>query len=280
VAPNPTREKRDLLFVFGQQNPARLLVRVGIAGEVQVRANGVTITLQPPDNFSPEGRKYDLLDYAPIEAWRTSATLLTAVERGWLYVDLDPAVAPGSQEPSIPVQSLFDLFIPRPPNETVGDLIAWNGTAWIRVPNGATGQVLTALNAAVPAWQNLPPPPVIPDPVSFVALTTNASSDSSTYEVVGSFSLVGANHSAVDFIVTAAVTGGGLTGDVQLYNLTDAAVVGTLSWTETTPTTKSTGPLSLPAGNRLYEVRIRVTGGTPPADRVLVPWAGFELTAA
>lgn len=93
MAVNPVREKRDLLFIFGLPNPSGLLARVAISGEVQVIAEGslpterVTVLLQPSDNLGFT-RTYNLLDFAPITWWRTSSTLMRAVENGWLYVDI------------------------------------------------------------------------------------------------------------------------------------------------------------------------------------------------
>jgi len=108
VAPNPVREKRDLLYVLGLPSPTELVVRVGISGEVQVRARDplnpatpeVVVALQPPDNFAPQGCKYNLLNFAPVEWWRLSQSLVTAVESGWLYVDVVPLTSPQQAQPA------------------------------------------------------------------------------------------------------------------------------------------------------------------------------------
>ena len=109
-------------------------------------------------------------------------------------------------------------------------------------------------------------------------ITTFSPVDESTYSVIGAIQLNPANYvldgTTVSYTlkITAAVTDSGLTGDVRLHNLTDASTVSTLSWTgagDTTPTEK-TAVISLASGNKVYEIQARVTGGTPPADQVLV----------
>jgi hypothetical protein len=277
MAANPVREKRDLLFILGRPDPQNLRVRNAITGTVTVVGIGpgpndrVTVNL-PASDDGGTGLQMDLLEFAPAEWWRASPTLLTAVEAGWLYVDLD-ATESGISEDSISEPSLFDLFIARPPNETLGDLIAWNGDAWVRVPDGTPGQVLTSFAPGLPAWGDIALPPI----TGAATMVTQQSSDSSTYEVIGGLSFDASKYSTVRFETLASVTGGGLTGEIQLYNLTDAVVVTTNPYVGvTSPTKLVTGALSLPASEKIYEVRARVTGGTPPGDRVIVTHAGFE----
>ncbi len=52
----------------------------------------------------------------------------------------------------------------------------------------------------------------------------------------------------------------GVTGTLDLYDLTAAAVVATLTWTETAPTRK-TASVTVPGTARLYELRVRKSGG-------------------
>lgn len=153
--PNPVREKRDLLQVLGDPSPTNLLVRNGLTGQVQVRASDplgvegdVVVSLQPSPG--PGQRQYDLLGFADIEWWRRSSSLLQAVEQGWLFVDLTAAQA--NQQPVQVEPSPFDLFVSRPPNETIGDLLVWDGSSWARLPTGTAGQVLTADAPNVPVW--------------------------------------------------------------------------------------------------------------------------------
>jgi hypothetical protein len=115
--------------------------------------------------------------------------------------------------------------------------------------------------------------------VSYAAVAVNASSDSSTFELVGGFSLDASDYSEVRFKTLASVTDSGLTGEIQLYNLTDNAPVVTHTYTSTTPSEVLSSPLTLPASAKVYEVRHRVTGGTPPGDRVVTSWAGFKFAS-
>ena len=52
----------------------------------------------------------------------------------------------------------------------------------------------------------------------------------------------------------------GVTGTLDLYDLTAAAVVATLTWIETAPTRK-TASVTVPGSARLYELRVRKSGG-------------------
>jgi hypothetical protein len=109
-------------------------------------------------------------------------------------------------------------------------------------------------------------------------LATNESTDQATFQVIGSFELDATEHDSVQFSTVANVTDGALTGEIQLFNLTDAGAVITHTYPGTlTPASTVSAVLSLPAGPRLYEVRHRVTGGTPPNDRIVTSWAGFKI---
>lgn len=52
----------------------------------------------------------------------------------------------------------------------------------------------------------------------------------------------------------------GVAGTLDLYDLTAAAVVATLTWIETAPTRK-TASVTVPGSARLYELRVRKSGG-------------------
>jgi hypothetical protein len=83
---------------------------------------------------------------------------------------------------------------------------------------------------------------------------------------------------AIRFQADAYVTTGLLTGEVQLYNLTTASVVTTLSFVgNTAPAHQESAPLALTAANEFYEARYRVTGGAAPTDRVFVMSASFKV---
>lgn len=52
----------------------------------------------------------------------------------------------------------------------------------------------------------------------------------------------------------------GVTGTLTLYSVTDASTAATLSWTETSATRK-TASVSLPAAAKIYELRLKKSGG-------------------
>jgi hypothetical protein len=52
----------------------------------------------------------------------------------------------------------------------------------------------------------------------------------------------------------------GVTGTLTLHNLTDAADVATLAWTETSATRK-TASVTLPGAAKVYELRLKKSGG-------------------
>ncbi len=119
-----------------------------------------------------------------------------------------------------------------------------------------------------------------------VAVALNANTSEATFQVVGNFSLDPANYALgsttreIRFSAIGFVTNSATAGEVRLFNLTDSAIVSTLGFTgvpETTPTRKQSGVLALPAAEKMYEVRIRVTGGTPPTDKVFAMWAGLQI---
>jgi len=48
----------------------------------------------------------------------------------------------------------------------VGDLQYWNGTSWVKLAPGSTGQVLTINSSNIPSWQNLPSTALLPATVT------------------------------------------------------------------------------------------------------------------
>ena len=68
----------------------------------------------------------------------------------------------------------------------------------------------------------------------------------------------------------------GVTGTLDLYDLTAAAVVATLTWTETAPTRK-TAAVAVPGSARLYELRVRKSGG---ADSQYALFSASTLTGS
>jgi hypothetical protein len=116
----------------------------------------------------------------------------------------------------------------------------------------------------------------------FITITSNQNTDQSSYQTVGAFSFNPTEFdltrvtTTIKFRILGSVTGGGLTGSIQLFNLTDSTVVQTISVTELV-TTKHDVTLSGLTGDKVYEVRIKVTGGSTSADRVLSLWAGLVI---
>lgn len=60
--------------------------------------------------------------------------------------------------------------------------------------------------------------------------------------------------------IVGDVSAGGLTGTVELYDLTAAATAATLSWTETSATVK-TASVTVPGAAHTYELRASLSGG-------------------
>jgi hypothetical protein len=131
-----------------------------------------------------------------------------------------------------------------------------NGTSWTEMGSGGGGGY--SLSAIV------------------IGNNTYESSDFAA----GGVGITGADlgSSTVKFVASGYVTNSGLTGTITLYNLTDLEVTASLTFTELVATTKKSTALTLPSGAKEYEVRIKVTGGTPPADLVQCLWAGIELS--
>lgn len=110
-------------------------------------------------------------------------------------------------------------------------------------------------------------------------LAISTSTDLNVYAVLGAYSIDPAEYNSISFVTVASVTGAGLTGDVQLWNVTDIDEVVVNSYAGVLPPTKVSSVLiSLPAGAKVYEVRHRVTGGSSSADRINTAWAGFVGT--
>lgn len=110
-----------------------------------------------------------------------------------------------------------------------------------------------------------------------IPMAIDESTDLSVPVLIGGKSFVAGSYLQVQFVTVAAVTSVGLTGEISLWNLTDSLPVITHEYTSTTPTETATSIKSLlPDGNKLYEVRHRVLGGTDPVDRIVTSWAGIR----
>lgn len=112
-----------------------------------------------------------------------------------------------------------------------------------------------------------------------IPMAVAASTELDTYVVLGAYVLNPDNFNSVNFVTVASVTGIGLTGLIQLWNVTDVSevIVNTYSGL-TSPSTIST-PVTLPSGDKIYEVRHKVLDGASTSDRINTSWAGFVGTS-
>ena len=116
---------------------------------------------------------------------------------------------------------------------------------------GSEGDVLSNVGS-VPTWAA---PTRSPIPLLAGVVTTVLGADTvAGYGHVDPTGLASLTLSAVGQVVS------GVTGTIDLYDLTAAAVVATLTWTETAPTRK-TASVAVPGSARLYELRVRKSGG-------------------
>jgi hypothetical protein len=93
----------------------------------------------------------NLIDWAPASWWLNSPTLLDAVDNDWISVPDPDAVSP-----TVPAPQVADDvdFIVSPTSPTVGDLLVWNGAAWISLLAGTAGYALTSNGPTnIPTYQ-------------------------------------------------------------------------------------------------------------------------------
>lgn len=116
-------------------------------------------------------------------------------------------------------------------------------------PTGAPdGHVVTTTGGAY----GLAPPPI---PLLAGVVSTVLGADTvAGYGHVDPTGLASLTLAAVGQVVS------GVTGTLDLYDLTAAAVVATLTWTETVATRK-TASVAVPGSARIYELRVRKSGG-------------------
>lgn len=122
-----------------------------------------------------------------------------------------------------------------------------------------------------------------------ITIVTNEVTDQSTFEAVGHFSfnpldyVIDGTSTQIRFVLNGYITLSTTIATVQLFNFTDSSVASTLvlstgtTATPTSPSKISSAALSLPSSEKMYEIRIRVTGGTPPADKFICSWSGFQI---
>lgn len=166
------------------------------------------------------------------------------------------------------------------PMSALGDLITGGASGTpTRLAVGSEGTQLTTVGG-VPAWAAaagpaIPDPTGAPDgqvvktaggayvlaavqvPIRLLAgvVTTVLGADTvAGYGYVDPTGLASLTLAAVGQVVS------GVIGTLDLYDLTAAAVVATLTWHETVPTRK-TASVAVPGTARLYELRVRKSGG-------------------
>lgn len=138
MSSNPANEVANLTRLLNTPNLAALPVRVVIQGQIQVEAQGPTPIERVTVVLTPKVTQ-DLLQSAPQSWWVNSASLFSAARNGWLVVDVQEVPPP---TPSLP--STSSEFIPQPANAQIGDLLVYNGTAWVLLAVGNAGDVLTS----------------------------------------------------------------------------------------------------------------------------------------
>lgn len=111
----------------------------------------------------------------------------------------------------------------------------------------------------------------------YITIVSNQISNLSTYKVAGGISFNASGYTTVKFITLASVSNIGLTGEIVLYNITDATTVITHTYTVTDLTNITSLGLSLPSSLKTYEVRHRVLSGTVVSDLITTLWAGLYL---
>ncbi len=162
-----TLQERTRLFrLLNATSLDALLVRVAITGEIQVVAEGSG----PTDRVSVRlegGQEANLLEYAPLDWWRTSTSLVDAVDQGWLTVPENQAV-----------EEVVQLAEEEPPALEDHLLIQWRPTDEPEVsPTGSAYQHFDAATGKLRVSENGGPylnvlEPLEVTPVSYAATVT------------------------------------------------------------------------------------------------------------
>ena len=86
------RQKTALVKALAQPGLKALNVKSNVVGELQIQGSGyngnMTTVFLPSSLGLQEPRFVNLLDYGPIEAWRSSRSFLAAVRMGHVSVVL------------------------------------------------------------------------------------------------------------------------------------------------------------------------------------------------
>jgi hypothetical protein len=139
-----------LLRLLNQPALTNLPAVNATSGEVQIIAVGpgpldqIIIILEP-------ARQYNLLEYAPQSWWQLSTSLVFAVEQGWIQIP-----DPNATTTTVPPVQLAGVvqYVVEPANPNIGDLLVWNGNAWVLLPPTTVGYALTSNGPlTVPSYQ-------------------------------------------------------------------------------------------------------------------------------
>ncbi|HND00015.1 MAG TPA: hypothetical protein PKW90_28065, partial [Myxococcota bacterium] len=118
-----------------------------------------------------------------------------------------------------------------------------------------------------------------------LALAVATSTDLGTWTALGQFTIDPAEWApgaTFNLLGQGSVTSAGLSGDIQLYNVTDGAQAALVNYTgmgDTSPSRK-TSAFVPPSGAKVYELRIRVQGGggAGSGDQIMVGWGGIRIS--
>lgn len=195
----------------------------------------------------------------------------------------------------------------RVPGATVGQVLKHNGTEFvpgaedgggIPAPTAPDDGALLIYDAAAPAWDALPPGTAgqglgvsaagqlawLDTLPLFIALCLYATTDLSSATACGrcrvdpaDLARGGGLTAALELEVIGDVSASGPSGSVELYDLTAAASVATITFTETSPTRK-TASVVLPGAAHLYELRVSLSGGSGPGDYLTIGGAQLRVT--
>jgi len=124
----------------------------------------------------------------------------------------------------------------------------------------------------------------VQDGPRLIPLVAAASSSSATPSVEGYGRFTPADYAITGRTTTLTlscvglVSGAGLTGTLELLDCADDSVVGTITWTETVPTHKTTA-ITLPGSAKTYKARVSCTGVTDPlTEYALLGGANLRIT--
>jgi hypothetical protein len=119
MATNPSVERARLFAIILSEAPTDVPVFVETSGEIQIVASGPAAGDRRIVPLKA-GRRYNLLDFAPIEWWQVQASLnelANAIAESWLSVPTDAEAGGGA-----PAQTPA-------PDEQVHEIILWRSTA-------------------------------------------------------------------------------------------------------------------------------------------------------